>query len=78
MCDKELKNEKKLYRFTDRVIKRVQFYGYGKNNKYKSKPKAVCYWTKEGGCFVSYDASKIRMIFRRIRFNLNYYFRTLD
>ncbi len=66
--DKGLKEEKRKNRYSDRVIKQVQSYGYGKNNKYKSKPEAVCYGLFNGGDFVSYKASKLLTKIRKIRY----------
>ena len=74
MADKELKKERRMNRYTFYKIQRVDSYGYGPNDKYRNKPKAVCYWTKEGGCFVSYKVGKFGKLFRRIRWRFAYYY----
>lgn len=75
MADKKLKLEKKMFRYTERIIRRVDSYGYGKDNKYKSKPNSVCYGTKEGGNFVSYDKNKFQNFMTKLRWQLKYYIR---
>lgn len=77
MVDKALRREKHIHRYSNEVIRRVPSYGYGKDNKYKNKPHAVCYWTAQGGNFVTYDASKVLMKLRRIRWKLSNFFRVL-
>jgi len=72
MVDKGLKIEKKMHRYSYNKVKRVKSYGYGKNDKYRNKPKAVCYWTQEGGNFVVYERSKIEKILVRIRYKLRF------
>jgi hypothetical protein len=71
MRDKGLKQEKKMYKYTDRVIRRVKTYGYG---NYGDKPEAVCYWVKDKGCFVSFKKNKLRMFLTKVQWKLRYYF----
>lgn len=70
MADKKLKKEKKMNRYTDRVVRRVKSYGYG---NYGDKPEAVCYWTCDGGNFVSYKKNKLQRFISRVRWNICYY-----
>jgi len=70
------KQVKKMARYGDRVHKRIDAngglstYGYG---KYSDKPGVVCYWQKGVGNCVSFDASKLIKIARRIRWKIEYY-----
>lgn len=73
--DKKLKAEKRMN--SSRIVRRVKFYGFGKNDKYKSKPEVVCYWTKEGGCFVCWKPSPIQMKIKVLKYNIKYFFRRL-
>lgn len=77
MIDKKLRREKHIHRYSHDVIKRVDVYGYGKDNKYKNKPHAVCYWTAEGGNFVTYEASKLLMKIRKLRWKVANFYRVL-
>ena len=70
MADKKLWLEKKMNKAF--VVKRVESYGYG---KYGDKNNCVCYWTQEGGCFVSYEPNKIQGFYRTLKWKLYFYVR---
>jgi hypothetical protein len=70
MVDKKLKIEKKMNKSF--VVRRVESYGYG---KYGDKNNAVCYWTHEGGNFVSYEPNKLQMFYRTLKWKAYYYIR---
>ena len=65
---KKLKNEKRMNKYTYRAIRRVPSYGKG---KYVNKTDAVCFWTKEGGNFVSFEKGKIGRFMVQLRFKIH-------
>lgn len=70
MADKKLRLEKKMNKSF--VVRRVESYGYG---KYGNKNNAVCYWTEEGGNFVSYEPNRIQGFYRTLKWKLYFYVR---
>ena len=70
MVDKKLRLEKKMNKSF--VVKRVESYGYG---KYGNKNNAVCYWTEQGGNFVSYEPNKLQMLYRTLKWKAYFYIR---
>ena len=71
MVDKSLKHEKKMYRYSDRVIKK----GVGWNQipkKYKNKKEVVSYWVKDGGDFISYKKNRFQMFLANLRWKLKW------
>jgi len=72
MRDKILKRERRMN--PGNVVKRVKSHGYGKNDKYRDKPKVVCYsilYEDEHHSFVTYEKGK----FRKFIANLTWYIR---
>ena len=70
MADKKLRLERKMNKA--RMVKRVNSYGYG---KYADKENAVCYWTQEGGIFVSYEPNKLQMLYKTLKWKAYFYIR---
>ena len=72
------KQHKKMNRFGDRVIKQVDpegcFTTYGIPEKYQDKPGVVCWWSRGCGNCVTFDASKLTRIARKIAWKVHYYF----
>ena len=71
MVDITLKKEKKMYRYSDRVIKRRV--GLQIPKKYKNKKEVVTYWTSEGGNFVSYKKNRIQIFLTNLRWKLKWH-----